>query len=230
MRLAVARTRLVMLVATSPCFLFPGSQAHDAEHHAGMDRKDSCCGMYKAGYAGCDATRAVFVSLVRTRSASWKVWSRRTVTVACARLVFLVKLWRFRSCSSVQVVDFPFVPQRQLSMVPPCRKTIEISQLQYSVIDVPVMQVEQVHFHVVTQRPIPWTSLSGRPLRFAIAVRAGWSMFLLCGSSKFREACSRWAGRALCTGTGPGFDNRHQGGEGVAGTPGACSRAFCLPS
>ena len=27
-------------------------------------------------------------------------------------------------------------------------------------------------------------------------------------------------GRALCTGTGPGFDPRHQGGEGVAGTPG----------
>ena len=30
--------------------------------------------------------------------------------MACARLVFLVKLWRFRSCSSSQVVDFPFVP------------------------------------------------------------------------------------------------------------------------
>ena len=28
-------------------------------------RKDSCCGMYKAGYAGCGAPRAVFVSLVR---------------------------------------------------------------------------------------------------------------------------------------------------------------------
>ena len=27
-------------------------------------------------------------------------------------------------------------------------------------------------------------------------------------------------GRALCTGTGPLFDPRHQGGEGVAGTPG----------
>ena len=26
--------------------------------------KDSYCGMYKAGYAGCDAPRAVFVSLV----------------------------------------------------------------------------------------------------------------------------------------------------------------------
>ena len=37
------------------------------------------------------------------------------------------------------------------------------------------------------------------------------------------------AGRALCTGTGSGFDPRHQGGEGVAGTPGACSQAFCHP-
>ena len=39
-----------------------------------------------------------------------------------------------------------------------------------------------------------------------------------------------WAGSALCTGTGPGFDLRHQGGEGVAGTPGASSQAFCHPN
>ena len=31
---------------------------------AGMDQKDSYCGMYKAGYAGCDAPCALFVSLV----------------------------------------------------------------------------------------------------------------------------------------------------------------------
>ena len=31
---------------------------------ADMDQKDSYCGMYKAGYAGCDAPRAVIVSLV----------------------------------------------------------------------------------------------------------------------------------------------------------------------
>ena len=36
-------------------------------------------------------------------------------------------------------------------------------------------------------------------------------------------------GGALCTGTGPGFDPRHQGGEGVAGSPGACSQVFCHP-
>ena len=32
--------------------------------------------------------------------------------------------------------------------------------------------------------------------------------------------------RAVYTGTRPGFP-RHQGGEGVAGTPGACSQVFC---
>ena len=32
--------------------------------------------------------------------------------------------------------------------------TVEISQLQYTVAEVPVVQVEQVHFPVVTQRPI----------------------------------------------------------------------------
>ena len=37
-------------------------------------------------------------------------------------------------------------------MVPPCRKTIEISQLQYTVIDVLVVQVEQ-DIPVVAQWP-----------------------------------------------------------------------------
>ena len=42
-------------------------------------------------------------------------------------------------------------------------------------------------------------------------------------------------GRALCTGTGPLFDPRHQGGEGVAGTPGvltprsSTTRINCMP-
>ena len=34
---------------------------------------------------------------------------------------------------------------------------------------------------------------------------------------------------AVYTGTRPGFP-RHQGGEGVAGTPGACSQVFCHPN
>ena len=33
---------------------------------------------------------------------------------------------------------------------------------------------------------------------------------------------------AVYTGTRPGFP-RHLGGEGVAGTPGACSQVFCHP-
>ena len=73
-------------------------------------------------------------------------------------------------------------------MVPTCRKTVEISQLQHTVIDVPVVQVVQVHFPVVTQRPFPWSSLSGRPLRFAVAVRTGWSMSMLCRLSCFPGA------------------------------------------
>ena len=35
--------------------------------------------------------------------------------------------------------------------------------------------------------------------------------------------------RAMYTGARPGFP-RHQGGEGVAGTPGACSQVFCHPN
>ena len=34
---------------------------------------------------------------------------------------------------------------------------------------------------------------------------------------------------AVYTGTRPGFP-RHLGGEGVAGTPGACSQVFCHPN
>ena len=70
--------------------------------------------------------------------------------------------------------------QRQLSMVPPCRKTMEISQLQYTVIDVPVELVMQVHFLVVAQRPFSHGLACLADHRdFAVAVRAGWSMFLL---------------------------------------------------
>ena len=35
-----------------------------------------------------------------------------------------------------------------------------------------------------------------------------------------RCPCLKVTFRALCTGTEPGFDPRHQGGEGVAGSPG----------
>ena len=61
-----------------------------------------------------------------------------SVKVICPllfRLVLLVrqrrKLWIFCSCRSSLVVDFPFVPRRQIPIVLPVRKTIETPQLQY---------------------------------------------------------------------------------------------------
>ena len=52
---------------------------------------------------------------------------------------------------------------------------------------------------------------------FAVAVRAGWSTFLLCGLSKSREACSRCAGRAVYTGTRPGLTPAIRAGKGWRG-------------
>ena len=52
---------------------------------------------------------------------------------------------------------------------------------------------------------------------FAVAARAGWSMFLLCVSSKSRETCSGCVGRALCTGTGPGLTPAIRAGKGWRG-------------
>ena len=47
------------------------------------------------------------------------------------------------------------------------------------------------------------------------------------------HACSLWAvGRSVMFGIMAGMatvDPRHQGGEGVEGTPGACSQVFCHP-
>ena len=59
---------------------------------AGIFQKDSCCGMYKAGFAGCDALRAVSFSRVRRPMmlSIMPVWTGRTVAVACTRPVMLV--------------------------------------------------------------------------------------------------------------------------------------------
>ena len=54
------------------------------------------------------------------------------------------KLRSSRSCSSSLVIGISFVAQRQSLMVQTVRRTIEISQLLNSVIDVPVVQVVQV--------------------------------------------------------------------------------------
>ena len=64
----------------------------------------------------------------------------------------------------------------------------------------------KVHFHVVAQRPFLMVMPVLADHRdFEVAVRAGWSMFLLCGSSKSCAACSGCAGRAVYTGTRPGL-------------------------
>ena len=60
---------------------------------------------------------------------------------------------------SFQVVDTSFVAQRQFLMVQTVRLTIDIAQLLYTVIDVPIVQVEQVHFPVVAQCQSPWSKL-----------------------------------------------------------------------
>ena len=52
---------------------------------------------------------------------------------------------------------------------------------------------------------------------FAVAVRAWWSTFLLCGSSKCREACSGCAGRAGYTGTRPMLTPAIRAGKGWRG-------------
>ena len=72
--------------------------------------------------------------------------------------------------------------------------------------DVLVELVMQVHFLVVAQRPFSHGQACLADHRdFAVAVRAGWSMFLLFGSSKSCEAYSGCAGRAVYTGTRQGL-------------------------
>ena len=59
---------------------------------AGMDQKDSCSGMYKASYAGCDALRAVSFSLVWQASSaqhSGRYGPEGQLPEACRLLVFL---------------------------------------------------------------------------------------------------------------------------------------------
>ena len=52
---------LCWLRCTSRCFLFPVRRPLMLGIMAGMDQKDSCCGMYEAGIDGYVAPRAVFV-------------------------------------------------------------------------------------------------------------------------------------------------------------------------
>ena len=67
---------------------------------AGMDQKDSCSGMYKAGIAGDKAPCCFLFSGSQDHDlASWPLWTRRTVAVACIRLVLLVTM-HLAVCSS----------------------------------------------------------------------------------------------------------------------------------
>ena len=85
------------------------------------------------------------------------------------------------------------------SMVQTARLTMEIPQFVFDkMIDVPVVQVRASSSGAVVEETA----------EFGVST-ASCGMKLALG-----------AGRALCTGTGPGFDPRHQGGEGVAGSPG----------
>ena len=97
--LAVWTRRTVAVACT---YSLPWSAGPGCLSSSGMDQEDSCSSMFKAGIAGANAPRAVFVSLVLRPMmlASWPAWSRWTVAVSCARLVFLVQLWGFRNCST----------------------------------------------------------------------------------------------------------------------------------
>ena len=83
----------------------------------------------------------------------------------------------------------------------------------------------------------PWSTLFVGPWRFLVCLRQGDRC--PCCAGRASSLCRRGgdsrlgvstascgmklalgSGRALCTGTGPGCDPRHQGGEGVAGSPG----------
>ena len=51
---------------------------------------------------------------------------------------------------------------------PDCSSDLLLPQLLYAVADVPVVQVEQVHFSIVAQRQIPWSRLSVGPFSYPV--------------------------------------------------------------
>ena len=70
------------------------------------------------------------------------------------------------------------------------------SQLQYTMADVPVELVMQVHFLVVAQRPFSHGQACLADHRdFAVAVRAGWSMFLLSFQDVLVGPCAQAHGQ-----------------------------------
>ena len=63
----------------------------------------------------------------------------------------------------ITFVDIPFVAQRQFPMVQTVRRTIVLPQLLFTVIDVPVVQVVQVYFHVAALRLFPMVQTAVGP-------------------------------------------------------------------
>ena len=84
---------------------------------------------------------------------------------------------------------FPVVAQRQS---PWSRQFVGpwISQLQHTMADVSVVQVVQALPRRCAEDVSHGQACLADHRDFAVAVRSGWSMFLLCGSSKSRDACS----------------------------------------
>ena len=119
---AVVCSVLFLLVSThfAPCslLLFSGP---DARHHGRHEPEGQFCGQTEGLSAVADHHRSLIsLSWCRGRFPwSWRSADHRISPVAP------VHGGRCPCCVVVQVVDFPFVPQRQLFM------TVEIPQLQY---------------------------------------------------------------------------------------------------
>ena len=148
--------------------------------------------------------------------------------------------WWSISCCAGRA-GFPVVVQRHIPMVR-LRLTTEISQLLHKVIDVPVCL--SCRSFTSLSRPrgglcsstslswcrggFPWSRLFGGPLQLQLIGK----LIDVCCAGRASYSCAVvevTAATASC-GTRLGGDPRHQGGEGVAGTPGACSQAFCHPN
>ena len=104
---------------------------------AGMDQEDSLLflgsGMCKAGFAGYDAPCAVFSSrFCRPMLGLMAVMDQKD---SCD-----IETVESPQLQSFQVVDTSFAAQRQSLMVQTVRRTIEIPQLLYMVIDVLVVR------------------------------------------------------------------------------------------
>ena len=143
-----------------------------------------------------------------------------------------------------QVVQiFPVVVQMPIPMVQTVRRTMEIPQFVFDkMIDIPVVQVRAGFSRTGRQHPCREAEVTSHGLsdhrdspvsrwqgdrRPCCAGRASSTCAVVEETAEFGVSTASCgmklapgAGRALCTGTGPGLDTRHQGGEGVADSPG----------